>query len=378
MVINYKQLNEKTKFDGYFLPNKDLLVNAIQGCNYFTKFDCKSGFFQIKLTDESKELTAFSTPLGHYQWNVLPMGLKNAPQKYQRRMDKCFEPYREFCIVYVDDILIFSKTFEDHEGHINKVITSCIDHGIILSKKKAEICKNSINFLGLIINKGKIELQEHILHKLHNFPNNIQNKKQLQQLLGILTYTDSFIKNLAELRKPLQQKLSTKIPWTWDQKDSQYVQYIKTKLQHLPTLIMPLEGDSMILETDASENIWSAILKCVKDGKEVICKYTSGTFKNAEKNYHINEKKLLAVKNGIKKFEIYLIPKKFLVRSDNKQIKAFLKNNLELTVGNKRLIRLQTWFANFDFDIEFIKGKDNILPDLLTRDWSDMQDNGAN
>ena len=91
MVVNYKQLNGNTIFDGYFLPNKETLIHKTRNCNWHSKFDCKSGFYHIKMTEESKPLTAFSTPQGHYEWNVLPFGLKNAPQIFQRKMDNILE-----------------------------------------------------------------------------------------------------------------------------------------------------------------------------------------------------------------------------------------------------------------------------------------------
>jgi hypothetical protein len=118
MVINYKRLNEQLEFDGYFIPRKDVLVNQTKGSKIFSKFDCKSRFWQIQLTEESKALTAFSTPRGHYHWNVMPFGLNIAPQVFQRWMDKIFKDLKDFCVVYIDDILVFSKTIEEHKKHL--------------------------------------------------------------------------------------------------------------------------------------------------------------------------------------------------------------------------------------------------------------------
>jgi hypothetical protein len=140
----------------------------------------------------------------------------------------------------------------------------------------------------------------------------VENKVQVQRFLGCLTYADPFIKKLAEMRKPLQVKIKDKILRHWDDKDSEYIAKIKKQLISLPKLYLPAKDDFIILETDASDEYWSAILKArLTDGTERLCKYSSGTFKDAEKNYHSNEKEYLAVKNGIKKFEIYLAPKQF-------------------------------------------------------------------
>ena len=132
MVVNYKQLNDNTIFDGYFLPNKETLIHKTRNCKWHSKFDCKSGFYQIKMAENSKALTTFSTRQGHYEWNVLPFGLKNAPQIFQRKMDNIFRDY-DFIHVYVDDMLIFSPTKKQHLDHLNTFINlcqTCWDFGI--------------------------------------------------------------------------------------------------------------------------------------------------------------------------------------------------------------------------------------------------------
>ena len=159
MVINYKELNKYTKFDGYFLPNKEILINLAKGKQYYSKFDCKSGFWQIKMEEDSIQYTAFSTPQGKYEWLVMPFGLKNAPQIYQRRMDDIFRKFNKFLIVYVDDTLICSNNKEEHRNHLIQFINECKKEGIVLSKKKAIIEKQEIDFLGLTIDNRGIKLQ---------------------------------------------------------------------------------------------------------------------------------------------------------------------------------------------------------------------------
>ena len=126
MVINYKELNKNTKFDGYYIPNKEILINLARGKNYYSKFDCKLGFWQIKMDNNSIPITAFSTPRGHYEWMVMPFGLKNAPQIFQRKINKIFSDYSAFIIVYIDDMLICSYNEKDHGKHLNTFITLCV------------------------------------------------------------------------------------------------------------------------------------------------------------------------------------------------------------------------------------------------------------
>ena len=169
MVVNYKQLNDNTIFYGYFLPNKETLIHKTRGKKLHSKFDCKSSFYQIKMAEDSKPLTVFCTPHGHYEWNVLPFGLKNAP-KYSKEKCMIYLKKYDFIHVYVDDMLISSKYIDQHVKHLEKFINLCISNGIGLSKKKTIIGEPKIDFVGLIIDYEGIELQTHILEKIKNFP----------------------------------------------------------------------------------------------------------------------------------------------------------------------------------------------------------------
>ena len=152
---------------------------------------------------------------------------------------------------------------------------------------------------------------------------------------------------------------------------------IKDMCKHLPKLQLPSQEDNLILETDASENIWSGILKKIDYDNEQnkigesLCRYCSGTFKDAETRYHINEKELLAVVRSCQKLYYFLLPKRFLLRTDNTQVKAFIKNQLPSKLEYKRLINWQSILSEYIFDIEIIKSDKNVLADFLTRDGQD-------
>jgi len=135
IVINYKMLNDNTIFDGYYIPNKTVLFNRIQEASWFSKIDCKSKYWQIKMDEESISLTAFSAPQGHYECIVMPFGLKNAPLIFQSR-NNIFKDLNHCCLVYNDDILVFSKTIKEHKDDVLVVTQRCIDHDIILGKNK--------------------------------------------------------------------------------------------------------------------------------------------------------------------------------------------------------------------------------------------------
>ena len=377
MVVNYKQVNKHTISDGYYLPKKEDLFRKIRGKTVYSSFDCKSGFWQIPLQEQCRCITAFSCPSGQFEWNVVPFGLKQAPGLFQRYIDDSLElknPNKEihkYCIVYVDDILVFSNNEQEHVGHVMEVLKLCEDKGIVLSFKKAQIAQQKVNFLGLEIENGTHTVQDHVLNKIREFPSIIGDKTQLQRFLGCLTYVEGYIPQLAKMRKPLQAKLKKDVVFKWSKEDTDYVDKIKKQFTTLPKLYHPLEEDYMILETDASNDHWGAVLKARdKDNVEQICRYTSGAFQGSELNYHSQEKETLAVKKGIKKFAIYLITKEFTVRTDNKNFGYFLRTEIAGDYKQGRLLRWQQWFNHYQFRVEYIKGEKNVIADALTREWT--------
>ena len=208
MVFNYKRLNDNTVDDSYKIPDKDMLLNKIQGANIFSKFDLKSGFWQIKLHPDSIPWCAFTTPFGHFDWLVMPFGIKNAPSIFQRKMDTIFNNVYNFTCVYIDDILVFSKNLQEHRKHLSILFKIFIEEGLIISQKKMKLEQPKIDFLGLEIEReGKIKLQPHIAKKLLDFPNDLSETKTLQQFLGVLNYTRTFYKNLSQDTQPLYNKL---------------------------------------------------------------------------------------------------------------------------------------------------------------------------
>ena len=286
MIINYKILNDNTYDDAYKIPNKDSLINSIQGCKYFSQLHCKSGFWQIRLDEDSKPWTVFSCPCGLYEWNVMSFGLKNAPQIFQRMMDRIFGKY-SFIHVYIDDILVFSKTFQEHIKHLELFFEELINNGLIVSRKKIKLFKKKIEFLGLELENGQVKLQEHIVQKINNFPDKLEDLKTLQCFLGLLNYARPYIKNLSQLAEPLYSKIKITGQKYFNQEDIKLVQKIKELVKNLPTLHLPLESEYKIIQTDASQTGWGGnLLALTNNLEEKLCRYCSGTFSEYQKNMY--------------------------------------------------------------------------------------------
>ncbi|KAK4397826.1 putative enzymatic polyprotein [Sesamum angolense] len=324
--VRYKpiQINMEDKKDMQMIIKEHINLGLIEpGISAYS-----SPGFLIKMENESKKFTAFSTPQGQYIWNVLPMGLANAPQIFQRKMDNLFKDYFEFMFVYIDDILIASKNMKEHIKHLEIFSDACYKEGLVLSEKKATIAVNKIEFLRILIDEAGIELQEHIVEKIHNFPDILKDKKQLQSFLGVR------------------------------------VRELKQVCNNLPKLAIPQDEDELVVYTDANDYRWAAVLMKRTTTGEEPCRYTGGLFTEQQaKVWHINEKEFFAVWKAFKKWPLFLLAKEFTLKVDNTNVKAFLKNKLESKIekaqmegfeANSVMLRLRHLRENLDeLDREF-------------------------
>ena len=178
--------------------------------------------------------------------------LKNAPRIFQRMMDRIFSKC-SFILVYIDDILVFSKIFHEHIKHLELVFEELINNGLVVSTKKIKLFKNKIEFLGLELENGQVKLQEHIVQKINNFPNKLEDLKTLQSCLGLLNYARPYIKNLSQLAKPFYIKTKNTRQKYFNQEDIKLVKKIKKLVKNLSTLHLPLENEYKIIQTDGEE-----------------------------------------------------------------------------------------------------------------------------
>ncbi|KAH9649247.1 hypothetical protein KPL70_025910 [Citrus sinensis] len=308
--------------------------------------------------------TAFCIPNAHYQWTVMPFGLKVAPSLFQKAMTKIFSPILHHALVYIDDILLFSSDHESHQKLLLDFFHIVQAHGIMLSEKKSSIGKESIDFLGMVIKDGQYQPGPHIAIELLKFPDTHLNRKQIQQFLGIVNYVRDFIPKVAIHTSLLSLMLKKQCP-PWGPAQTEAVKQLKVIAQSPPPLRIPTSGQH-ILQTDASDDYWSAILLEDTNAVRHFCAHASGQFKDSEKNYHVIYKEILAVKYGIKKFEFHIISHKFLINMDNSSFPRIFdfKNKL---LPDKQLLSLKTWFAKYDFTVQHIKGNQNLILDFLTR-----------
>ena len=375
MVYNYKDLNANTYPDKYPIPYITHLITRIKDRKFYSKFDLKSGFWQIPMDKESIEWTSFIIPQGitsdsQFEWLAMPFGLKNAPSVFQRKMDNIFGTYN-FITVYIDDILVASSTLEEHYNHLNKFFDLCEQHGLVLSKRKTVLGQTNISFLGVEVGRPQPHLLKSIMETKEEAFTDI---KSLQSFLGKLNYIRPFVPNMAKLVGPLYQKVSAKSNRVWTKQDSKIFEKIRTIICNLPDLSPPLKDSYLIVETDGSFEGWGGILKWrpkefSQVSEEKIAAYCSGNYKS-----HVTalDAEILACIFVLEKFKIYLFSaKKFTLRTDCKSIVSFYHSNL----SSKRSIQVNRWLRFYDFitgnglqiDIAHISGKNNKYADLLSR-----------
>ncbi|KAH9716873.1 hypothetical protein KPL71_021611 [Citrus sinensis] len=340
LVIDYQSLNSFLKDDKFPLPKIQTLFVHLQGAQIFSKFDLKAGFWQLGISPVDRPKTAFCIPDAHYQWTVMPFGLKVAPSLFQKAMTKIFSPILHHALVYIDDILLFSPDHDSHQQLLLDFFYIVQVHGIMLSEKKSSIAKESIDFLGMVITNGHYQPGPHIATELLKFPDTNLTKKQIQQFFGIVNYVRDFILRVAIHTSQLSRMLKKQYP-PWGPAQTEAVKQLKVIAQSPPPLRIPTTGQR-ILQTDASDDYWSAILLERIDGMDHFCAYASGQFKESKKNYHVIYKEILAVNYRIKNYKNKLLP-------------------------DKQLLNLKTWFSKYDFTVQHIKGKQNLIPDFLTR-----------
>ncbi|KAG6523944.1 hypothetical protein ZIOFF_013832 [Zingiber officinale] len=211
---------------------------------------------------DSISWTAFWVPEGLFEWLVMPFGLKNAPAIFQRKMDNCFRGTEKFIAVYIDDILVFSETEEEHQEHLKVLLNICRRNGLILSPTKMKIGSSTIEFLGATIGNSKIRLQPHIISKVADFKNEeLQTTKGLRSWLGILNYARSYIPNLGKILGPLYSKTSPNGEKRMNGQDWALVDKVKSIIKNLPELAIPPAQCYVIIEADGCMEGWGGVLK---------------------------------------------------------------------------------------------------------------------
>ncbi|KAF9758282.1 Retrovirus-related Pol polyprotein from transposon, partial [Nosema granulosis] len=367
LCIDYRRLNQVTIKDKYPMPRIDETLEQLSGSCVFSKLDALSGFLQIRMHEDDIEKTAFECRAGLFEFWKMPFGLANGSATFQRVMNRILRPYlNKFAVVYIDDIIIYSKNEEDHKLHLKEVFRCLEANGLVLNKKKCEYMKKEIHLLGHLVNKDGISISEDRLEAIETLDIPI-SKKSLASFLGLINYCCKFIQNITQDTRFLYGLLKKDSKFNWDTclddlKYTSAINKLKEKIKSADVLALPSEEGQFILTTDASNIGIGAILSQMQDKKERIISYFSRPHSKAENNYSTTEKELLAVIKSVEHFRPYLISRKFLLFTDHSAITfLFTSRNMKA-----RLARWSLILQEYDMDIVHIKGELN-PSDCLSR-----------
>ena len=363
--VDFRKLNAQTIADchpiGRIDDSLDSLGNA--RARYFSKVDLLSGFWQMELDEDSKHLTAFCCHEGLYEFERLPFGMKNSPSSFARLMQEVLRGLVwKVCLVFVDDIVIFSDTFQQHLDNLKLVFDRFRAANLKLKPKKCEFGKRKIQFLGHLVSEEGVEPLPDTCKAVQNFPRPT-NVKQVRSFLGLSGFYRKYIEHYSKIATPLTNLTKKNVPFQWDELCQTVFELLKSALSSPPILAYPRYQEPFILTTDASSDSAGMVLSQVQDGKERVIAYGAKKFTRAEMNYGISDKEALAVILAVRHFEPYLKGTTFKLITDHSALKWMFGQK---TVSG-RIARWIAYMQQFNYTVEHKAGKSLGNADGLSR-----------
>ena len=374
--VDYRRLNAVTKKEAYPLPRIEDLTNAVKGAQWFSTMDLASGFHQVIMAEEDCEKTAFVTNSKRYsrlmEWVVCPMGLSNAPVTFQRNMDVWFSGLSwECCVVYIDDILIYSASFEQHLLDLEKVLQRLQQARLVVKIGKCKFAQREVKALGNIVSAKGVSPDPEKIRAIREAaaPTDV---KQLQRVLGLFNYYRRFVKGYAGFAVPLYQLMKEDTPWRWGSEEQAAYDALKEAICKAPTLAYPDSARECILTTDASDVAIGAVLSQLQpdpsDSARLVERpiaFGSRVLTAAERNYSTTEREYLAIVWFAKEWYPLLQGRHFTIYTDHRPLEGTVRQRHN-TMG--RLARWALTMQEFDCTITYKPGKLNVVADALSRE----------
>ena len=367
--IDFRKLNNVTKKCSYPLPRVEDLIDSLGTKSgkkkYYSKLDLASAYWSVKMDEKDREKTAFVTKQGLFEWLVMPFGLCNAPATFQRLMDEVLAELKFKCVVvYFDDIVIFSDSFDEHIIHLEQVFKKLTEANLQAKLSKSEFGLKEVGFLGFIIGADGMKPDPTTIQAVSDFrvP---QSVKEVRSFIGLCSFYRTFIRGFAAIANPLHHLTKKDIEFVWSSDAQSAFTKLKKALTTAPILASPEFGKPFILTTDASKFALGAVLSQVQEGKERAIRYASRSMNAAERNYSVTEKECLAIVWAIGMYRCYLLGTTFTIITDHKPLVQLPSLKLDDPYG--RLARWTLKLQHYNYNVIYKKGELNTNADALSR-----------
>ena len=366
--VDYRAVNAVTDPDPYQMPLIEEILDMLASAAFISKIDLTKGFHQIPINPADRQKTSFCTPWGKFHFRYMPFGLRNGPSVFQRLMDHLLHRDKEYSQVYIDDIAIFSATWEEHCEHISLVLSRLKKAGLTANPKKCMWAQTEVEFLGHVVGRGKVCPADLKVLALRDFPMP-KTKKGVRQFLGLAGYYRRFIPDFAEHSFYLTEATRKTAPDCVVHTDEfcDDFSYLQSVLCSVPSLTLPVPTDFFVLQTDASGVGIGAVLSVLRQDVEYPVAFYSKKLLPRERKYAASELEALAVVVAITHFEAYLITHPFTVVTDHRALTFLNSAHLQ----NSRLARWAMKLQPFTFDIRYRPGSQHVNADAFSRMFSD-------
>ncbi|KAG5540501.1 hypothetical protein RHGRI_020647 [Rhododendron griersonianum] len=359
LCIDYRQLNRVTIKNRYPLPRIDDLFDQLRESTCFSKIDLRSGYHQLRVRDSDIDKTAFRTRYGHYEFVVMPFGLTNAPAVFMCLMNKIFTPYLDrFVVVFIDDILVYSPSEQDHEEHLRIVLQVLRENQLYAKASKCEFWMKEVKFLGHVVSEKGISVDKSKVEAVMDWKRP-KTVFEIRSFLGLAGYYRRFIQDFSTLAKHMTRLTQKGVKFDWNEACEKSFQELKRRLTSAPILIVPERNVGYAVYCDASKEGLGCVL--MQNGKVIA--YGSRQLKPHEKNYPTHDLELAAVVYALKSWRHYLYGEKFEVFTDHKSLK-YLFTQKELNLRQRRWME---YLEDYDFTLSYHPGKANVVADALSR-----------
>ena len=364
---DFRKINQILHETIYPIPHMADLITKVAGHKFYSKIDLKNAYLQIQVSDESQKFLVINTHLGLYKYKRLPFGIHSAPAIFQKFISLLLLNV-DGCFPYLDDIIIYSDTKQDHDTILSKVLNLLQKNNVDINFKKCEFYQNKIDYLGFVLTDNGYEADPQKVKAIVSAPVPT-NTTEVKSVMGMMSFYSSFIKNFAIIAAPLYDLTKKNVKFVWSNKAQKAFEILKSKISDKVVLSRFDSGASLIVEVDASPvGVGAVLLQKHKNNEVSTLFFASRKLSDTEQRYSQIDREALSIVFAINKFEKFLLGRKFVLRTDHRPLTHIFNPSSTISkTSNARLVRWSLLLSSFDYQIEFIAGNRNNQADFLSR-----------